>query len=220
MTVENGSGDCKICERSFSSERGLHIHVGREHKLVLAEYYTTFYPRINLLTNEPLSFKSKKEYFQKSFESISQLIEWSQNADKEEVKKVLLDELQFRIKDKDWQYAPNHLELKLCKLPPIDLYRDFFGSYNKACELLKIKPLFEKQMMKGFFTDNIPSDMEILIDTREQAPLEFKNSRTLKLDFGDYATTGNYYSYTYVDRKRKETSREPLERVLKDFGAK
>jgi len=198
---ESDSHKCKLCEKAFAKERGLHIHIPKEHKIPLAEYYTTFYPRTNLLTGEPLSFKNKKEYFRKSFERVAQLIKWAKNADQEEVKKIILNELDNRIKDKDWQYAPNHLELKLCKLPPIDLYRECFGSYNEACELLKIKPLFGKQMMEGFFTQTIPKDMEILIDTREQAPLKFTNSRDLKLDFGDYTTTGKYYSYTYVDRK-------------------
>ena len=192
---------CKVCEKSFSSERGLHIHIPREHKITLAGYYTNFYPRLNLLTGEPLSFKDKKEYFRKSFENISELTQWSKNAEKEEVKKLILDLLKNRIIDKDWSHAPNYLELKLCGLPPIDLYRNFFGSYSKACELLKIKPLFEKQMMANFFSSTIPKDMEILVDTREQAPLSFAVSRIMKLDFGDYTTSSKYYNYTYVDRK-------------------
>jgi ERCC4-type nuclease len=48
---------------------------------------------------------------------------------------------------------------------------------------------------------SLPKDLEIIIDTREQCPLFFSNSRNLKLDFGDYTLGGEHYSYTYVDRK-------------------
>jgi ERCC4-type nuclease len=44
-------------------------------------------------------------------------------------------------------------------------------------------------------------DVEVLIDTREQQPLEFDKSKILKLDFGDYTLGGNDFSNTFVDRK-------------------
>ena len=59
--------------------------------------------------------------------------------------------------------------------------------------------MFSKKIPKDFWGD-IP-DIKIFIDTREQLPLSFNNSDSMKLDFGDYTAAGEHYSYTYVDRK-------------------
>jgi ERCC4-type nuclease len=65
-----------------------------------------------------------------------------------------------------------------------------------------VPPLFTKSINKNFFTKNdLPEDLSIFVDTREQQPLSFNTSESMKLDFGDYTTGGDYYSYTYVDRK-------------------
>jgi len=57
---------CKICSEQFESEKSLHMHL-RSHKITLAEYYTQYYPRENLLTGEPLPFKNKEQYFDRDF---------------------------------------------------------------------------------------------------------------------------------------------------------
>ena len=87
-------------------------------------------------------------------------------------------------------------------MPSIDLYKKFFGSYSAACNELGYQPLYAKGINKEFLQDD-PSlkDLRILVDTREQLPLKFKNTTSMKLDFGDYAVSGDHYDYTYVDRK-------------------
>ena len=87
-------------------------------------------------------------------------------------------------------------------MPSIDLYKKFFGSYSAACSELGYQPLYAKGINKEFLQDD-PSlkDLRILVDTREQLPLKFKNTTSMKLDFGDYAVSGDHYDYTYVDRK-------------------
>ena len=60
------------------------------------------------------------------------------------------------------------------------------------------KPIFYKGMPKEFSKD---IDVEVLVDTREQQPLEFNKSKILKLDFGDYTLGGTNFSNTFVDRK-------------------
>ena len=48
----------------------------------------------------------------------------------------------------------------------------------------------------------MPENLEIFIDTREQKPLDFNfKTKSHKLSFGDYAAAGDYYDYTFVDRK-------------------
>jgi ERCC4-type nuclease len=64
-----------------------------------------------------------------------------------------------------------------------------------------VKPLFGTKLPEEFFKDIDFSDMKIFVDTREQQPLVFENQSSMKLDFGDYTASGEYYDYTYVDRK-------------------
>jgi ERCC4-type nuclease len=48
------------------------------------------------------------------------------------------------------------------------------------------------------FSNDIPS---VLIDTREQFPIKFKDSKLVKLSCGDYTTTGSLYSDVFIERK-------------------
>lgn len=209
---------CKICSQNFSSDRSLHAHL-KKHNITVAEYYTKFFPRFNLLTGEPMPFKSKDEYFRKDFSNPIELKQWlSQNKNKKEVKEYVITKLQERVKQKNLEFAPCHIDLELCGLPPLDVYRKLFGSYGKVCSALKIKPTYSKPFVKDFFkSDKVYSDIKIFIDTREQKPLTFKNSETLKLDFGDYTTGGDFYSYTYIDRKSEPDFKSTLSVGLERF---
>ena len=197
----NDNHQCKVCQEKFDTEKGLHIHL-KKHQMDLATYYTTYYPRKNLLTGDPLPFKNKEDYFNQDFSNRRQLIKWCISQPKEVAKEYAINKLKDRILSKELKYAPNHLELKLSKLPDIDVYKYAFGSYGKACQELNIKPLFGSKIDDRFFNNNSEfEDLRIFIDTREQKPLKFKVSEDLKLDFGDYTVGGDDYNYTYVDRK-------------------
>ena len=223
------SYECQICGEEFSTEKGLHIHI-KKHKVDLATYYTTYYPRKNLLTGELLPFKTKKEYFAQDFSTRSQMLKWCLTQDKKVAGEYAVSKLKERIEDKSLKRAPTHLELKIYKLPSIDVFKYAFGSYSAACKKIGYQPLLGKPMDKKFYKDiDSFSDLEILIDTREQQPLEFPKSKSLKLDFGDYTLGGSDYSYTYVDRKAEqdfkstmtigfERFRRELQRV-KDFDS-
>lgn len=200
---------CKICGKNFSSEKGLHIHL-KTHGITMAEYYTTYFPRKNLLTGDPLPFKNKKDYFNTDFSTRWQMIQWlAQNKNSEVGKSYALRQIGRRIAEKGLKYAPSHLELEILNLPPIDSYKMLFGSYSTACEKLEVSPIFSKRMPKEFFNENF-NEVEIFIDTREQKPLSFNNQSTMKLDFGDYTAAGDDYSYTYVDRKGEQDFKSTL----------
>ena len=209
---------CKVCDKTFKSDKGLHVHISRAHKIPLPEYYVNLYQRKDKYTNKLLSFKNKETYFGRDFSSLENLTRWSKGADPEEVRSYLLDQLKQRIEAKGLSYAPSHLELQLHDLPSIDMYRDFFGSYSKACDKLKIKPLFGKNIMKGFFEeDKALHSINILVDTREQQPLRFNKSTPMKLDFGDYAVGAPHYDYTYVDRKSEADFKSTMTTGFKRF---
>jgi hypothetical protein len=192
---------CKICGAEFKTERSLHTHI-KAHGILLSEYYITYYPRYNLYTGELIPFKNKEQYFNTFFSNNIELEKWAATAEHEHVQQILLLMLKNRIISKNLKYAPNHLELKLLELPEIKIYKEFFGSYNEACRRLQVEPLLNKSIKSKFLKENKNlNELEILIDTREQQPLTFKNSILQKLDFGDYTAAGEMYSRTYIDRK-------------------
>jgi len=192
---------CKICGSEFKTERSLHTHI-KAHGILLSEYYITYYPRYNLYTGELIPFKNKKQYFSTYFSNSEEIEKWLATADQKQAQQILLKILEDRIISKDLQYAPNHLELKLLDLPEIKIYKKYFGSYNEACRRLQVEPLLNKSIKSKFLhPDKNLKDIEILIDTREQTPLKFENSKSHKLDFGDYTASGENYNKTYIDRK-------------------
>jgi hypothetical protein len=208
---------CQACHEKFDTEKGLHIHL-KKHQMDLATYYTTYYPRKNLLTGEPLPFKNKEDYFNRDFSTRKQLIKWCMSQDKSKTKEYAIQKLKQRIDSKALKYAPNHLELKINKLPDIDVYKYAFGSYNKACNEVGVKPLHGSKINEDFFKDDkFFEDLKIFIDTREQKPLMFKVSEDLKLDFGDYTVGGSDYNYTYVDRKSDSDFKGTLSGGLSRF---
>ncbi len=192
---------CAECKKEFEGRSSLHRHL-KQHGLSLAEYYTLYYPRPNKLTGEPLPFKKYEDYFERDFSTKQQLRKWCNSAPTPEVGQYILSLMEKRQLKKERSYAPFHLETKSCFLPDIDIYKKIFGSYNKAAEKIGLRPLYFRKLPKGFFSEALPKDLTIAIDTREQKPLSFDcNQETLKLEVGDYVAIGERYSYTYVDRK-------------------
>jgi len=104
------------------------------------------------------------------------------------------------MKAKDYLFAPFYNELKSLNLPTIDLFKKHFGSYNSVCKILDKEPLFNKPLPKDFSKVYLKNEM-ILVDTREQDPLEFPNTKIEKLFVGDYLMNAQEYNYTFIDRK-------------------
>jgi len=189
---------CKICGKEFS-ERGLHGHIIKTHERSVESYYEEFFPLADKLTGEKIPYTDYYSYFDSDFVSRENMIGWLKSAEVEEVKKLLLKYLKARITEKDLKFAPSFVELDtLPNMPPYRAYAHFFGSYSNACKELGVEPLLYDRKS----VDEIkPAKVQILIDTREQQPLEFPNSKEHKLAIGDYTLGGNSYNYTYVDRK-------------------
>jgi hypothetical protein len=188
---------CKECGAEFDSEKSLHAHI-KKHNLYLGDYYVKHYPRYNKLTGDPIQFKNKDQYFTTDFSNTKQMEEWCQKANFQDAKDYILQILIKRVSAKNWNYAPCHLELSKAKLPNIDLYRKYYESYNKACAEIGLEPLFKMPLTEKFKQD---FDVKVFIDTREQKPLSFHKSESLKLDFGDYTLAGEDFTNTFVDRK-------------------
>ena len=210
------SFNCKECKKEFASEASLHRHI-KMHDMNLADYYTKHYPRKNLLTGDLLPFKNKADYFSKDFSTYSQLLKWCHSAPSEDVKKYCLEKLKNRIKDKDLKFAPTHVELLLSEMPTIDIYKKFFTSYSHACNEAEITPMLYRKLPESFFDVENFDDLQIVIDTRENKPLPFENTKKFALDFADYTASGSKYDYTFVERKSESDFKSTMSQGFARF---
>lgn len=189
---------CKICNQNFDNDKSFHIHL-KKHGLYQAEYYCKYYPRYSLYNKQKIPFKNKKQYFETEFINFQEMISWEQEQQPETVRKKYIEIIKKRIDEKKYSFMPFHNELKTLDLPSIDMIKKHFGSYTAFGKEMNLELIFNKPLFSKFYENKIP-DMEILIDTREQQPLEFRNSREEKLYIGDYMFAKNYQN-TFIDRK-------------------
>ena len=192
------SYDCKECGDSFDSLRSLHAHI-KKHGKFLGDYYVENYSRKDKLTGELIPFKKYDQYFATDFINKKNMKKWCKTAPRAEVKEYIIKAFKEKKEAKGLQGGPPSIYLQTVGLPDVDLCKEVFGSYNEACKQFGMLPMLSGQLPNQFKNDF--SDTPILIDTREQKPLHFKNSESLKLDVGDYAVGGDLYDYTFVDRK-------------------
>lgn len=191
---------CKICNEFFNNDKSFHAHL-KKHNIYQAEYYCTYYPRYSLYYREKIPFKNKKQYFETEFIDYSEFLKWEKDTNQETVKEKCINLLKNRIDEKQYHFAPFHNELITLRLPNLNIYKKHFNSYTNACKLLNIEPLFNKNMPSDFFIKDL-SDLCILIDTREQNPLPFRNYEIEKIFVGDYLIKDkNYFTNTFIDRK-------------------
>ena len=196
---------CKECDQEYGSLRSLHAHI-KKHGVLLGDYYVKHFHRKDKLTGELIPFKKYDQYFYTSFLNASNMRKWCKTAPKEEVEDFVINSIKDKLTSKNIKAGPPALYLETSGLPDMEICKEIFGSDNAVCKKFGMLPMLAGQLPKEF--DNDFSNNNILIDTREQRPLSFKNSESLKLDVGDYGVSGELYDYTFVDRKSYQ-----------DFGA-
>lgn len=191
---------CLECGEEFQNDRGLHGHL-KKHKMFQGEYYVKHFPRKSLLYGRQIPYTNKEEYFKTDFIDYNEMCLWFRNVDAECAKDKIKQILSNRVKEKSLVFAPCHLELKSLELPSIKIIRSLFGTYSSFCKEIGLKSvLFGTPLPKDL--QSPPKNISILVDTREQSPLEFQNSKVEKLLIGDYLLDSAHgYTYTFVDRK-------------------
>lgn len=176
---------CKLCGKEVVANN----HFWREHKLKESEYYIANIPRFSKQTGEPIRFKNRDFYLNSDFNDKREMKAWFK-AHPEEAKTYAVEILNRRKQQKDLKYALSQVEMHSLGLPHIAWYETNFNQrYSGVCKELGLKPRFK-------YNKDWPNQQErnwkeecILIDTREQVPLNFRNVKTqsIKLDYGDYA---------------------------------
>ena len=118
--------NCKICEKEFDLDKQLHSHL-RAHKLRMAEYYQTHFPRYDVYDKKIIKFKNKKQYFESDFNSRTNLRLWLKSITEEEAKEYCSKLLSDRKEQKELIYSPTQVELRSLTSPPMQYFNEVFG---------------------------------------------------------------------------------------------
>lgn len=191
---------CKICNQGFPDDTAFHKHL-RKHKLTMAPYYQTHWPRHDKVTGGLILFKSKEYYFTTDFNSKANLLAWLKSQSDESALAYIEKAFLQRKNAKNLIYAPSQVELRSLMLPGMKYIKDRFGDYYKFCARLGFVNRFSKYVLEGK-PANI-SRRKIFVDTRERKPLTFKlKTIPAALKFGDYALKdGDDKKDCYIERK-------------------
>jgi hypothetical protein len=178
---------CQGCQLEFPDEPALHRHI-RKHKLKVEQYYPFYWPRYDKFSGEPIKFRNKEQYFVTDFNSRINLQKWLDKTPKDTVRAYTRNLLITRKEKKNLVWTPSQVELRTLMVPPLRFYDEVFGNYYKLCEELGFKNRFDVDARILADSDS-PNPLRILVDNREQRPLEFPSAETewATIKFGDYA---------------------------------
>jgi len=190
---------CRECGKEFDSRRALHGHL-KAHFDCMGDYYVKHYPKRDLLTGEQIPCLNYEQYINQDFTCHSNFKQWIQKTNNCNAKVYILNRALKKFQEKKAEASPPDLFYRLSDMAGIEDCIRLFGSYSEFLKEAGLEAWFNKRLPKDFWRDDC-SELEILIDTREQQPLNFLNSIESKLDFGDYTAGGEKYSKTFVDRK-------------------
>ena len=182
--------DCIICKKEFELDKQLHAHL-KAHKMRMAEYYQTHFPRKDLFSGELIKFKNKDYYMTTDFNSRVNMKKWLSSIPKTKAKKYVEKIFTKRIKRKETKLAPTQIELRTLSSPPVQYFQELFGDYHSFCSEAGLRKRFSSYPKEGCFpTCNYSNDkgLKIYVDTREQYPFKLDYPNEPKaLKFGDYA---------------------------------
>ncbi len=189
---------CKVCGEESGSFAALHRHLKKEHGMCPSDYYPLFFDRRDLFDGELIEFKDVKSYFTTDFNSKYNFLKWAAVGG-EEVKDYCLNILVKRAEDKGTSFIPSHCELKSLFAPSLSDYLTIFGGVKNFESALAEKGL--KMKLGVGEVQQKEGDFKVYVDTREQAPLNFKDSEIKKLIVGDYQADGDFFCNLFVERK-------------------
>ncbi len=187
---------CKIDGSVHPSIEELHKHL-RKFRVKQQDYYTEYYPRLDLLTKEPIAFKNYDQYFSQEFANKNNLKKWLK-----ENPLVALDWskkwLSKRKEEKGLVYAPSEVELRSLSTPSMGFYEDK-GGYYKITKELGFSLRYGDSELKF---RKLPPDSVIISDTREQKELTIDHATEKEcVNVGDYALKGDDDLGIRIERK-------------------
>lgn len=187
---------CLVDGTEHTDLKALHKHL-RSLKVKQEEYYVGYHARKDFFTGELIPYKKDPEkYFATDFLNKDNLRRWI-TANPNEGREWAIRWLDNRRKEKGLIFPPTQVELHslLC---PTKHYYDRFGGYNEFCIELGYQINLDGVLLPSL----LPTGSSIVIDTREQKPLEIVG-RVIrgKINCGDYGLDPDHDKGIYIERK-------------------
>lgn len=184
--------ECLADNSIHENREALHKYL-RRLKIKQEDYYTTYHPRFDLFSGEPIPFENGEQYLRTDFVNKHNIKKFIKQKP-EEAKEWAIAWLAKRKEEKNLIYPPTHVELRSLMCPTVRYYNSI-GGYNKICEKLGYKIRFSGNLT----TVSLPKNTVLIQDTREQKPLQFEIPIEIKaLKVGDYGIAGNH---VFIERK-------------------
>src|SRR6266404_644954 len=176
---------CQLCGEKNVKDG----HFWGVHKMTVAKYYQTVFPRYSKLSHELLPFKNKEQYLNNNFYDKREMVAWFK-AYPDQAKTYAIELLKKRKEKKGLIYTPSQVELRSIMSPSIIWFKENFDSYNQLCGSLGFVERFDLENEIPIFKE---IEGTILIDSREQRPLRFNydNCKRIGLPYGDYSLKPN-----------------------------
>jgi hypothetical protein len=186
---------CAIDNTEHSDLDALHEYI--KPLMKRENYYRKYHPRHDLLTGEPIPFKTVEQYLTTDFLQHSNMRKWVKN-NPEKGKRWAINWLKNRKEAKNLIYAPSQAELRSLCCPSMPYY-DSIGGYYEITRSLGFKDRYIEQNPEFLYDI---SDATLIQDTREQTPLRFSvKTDVRKLDYGDYGLSAPHDKGVYIERK-------------------
>lgn len=175
---------CKIC--GVKMELGCETKHFRTHKISSASYYQQFYPRKDFFSGEMILFKSRDTYFSNDFNEKENLRKWLSTKGTQEQLDYCVNLLKERRARKGLVWTPCQTELRTIMCPSVNYLNTLSGGkYYELMASIGYENRFEA--LTSPIVGRAELGSKIVIDTREQFPLQFNDPvERRKLDVGDY----------------------------------
>lgn len=173
---------CAIDNTKHETREDLHKHL-RKLRVKQTDYYTHYEPRYCRYNGTPIEFKNWSDYLAADFSSKSAMQSWMV-ANAQEAKTYAAELIGRRTADKGLTFTPCEVELKSVGYPRARYYESI-GGLNAIGSRYGLRERFN--YTTTISTQERDLTAPLIIDTREQLPLDFPNVIRTKLQFGDYA---------------------------------
>jgi len=183
---------CQICGELNPPDS----HFWSNHKIKQSDYFQKYFPKKNLLTGEPITFKTKEGYILNDFDNKPQLKEYFRLNSKENNKNYIKDYLLRRKTLKNLEYSPSQFEIKSLIIPPVSYIEKQYGknTYPKISQEIGLKNRYDYSQDLTFNN----RQLNFITDTREQSVIDLPNITIKKLNYGDYTIEG---SDIFIEKK-------------------
>jgi hypothetical protein len=188
---------CLIDNTEHDCREYLHNHL-KKLGVSQEKYYLEYVKKYDLLTGEPIKFKSVDQYLNSDFNDKRNMKKWLLSQGKT-AENWSIEWLKKRKESKSLVYSPTQVELLSLMAPSMHFYQRF-GDYYKICREIG---LVDKFSFIKLDAKKYRPITKIIQDTREKRPLNFKNVsiEVAKLDVGDYGLPDSDLYKVYVERK-------------------